>query len=279
MSGLNTIASRQIRLLDVMSRRGTNSDLVSWVYQANKDGSAGQTGEGSAKNQIDFDLVVGSESIKKTTAYIKVTTEMLDDIDFIQSEIEAELMRELLKAVEAGVYEGDGLSNNLNGIRTVASSFSPGSAWTGAVDNANNIDVLVAASDQIQVAEHEVPNFAFMYPTDINILKATKVSSTDKRYVERLSMVAGELLLDGVTRLVPTTLVTQGEYLIGNFNKAILVEKGGIDVQIGLDGNDFTENTRTILAEWRGAAVVKNNDRTAFVAGTFATDKETLETT
>ena len=34
----------------------------------------------------------------------------------------------------------------------------------------------------------------------------------------------------------------------------------------------FTKNLRTILAEWRGLSLVKNNDRTAFVKGTFATD-------
>jgi len=212
IEGLNRIPSRQIRLLDVMSKRSTMSNVVSWVYQANQDGTAGQTGEGLAKNQIDFDLVVGSESIKKTTAYIKVSTEMLDDIDFIQSEIEAELLQELLKAVEAQAYEGDGTGNNLNGIRTVSSAFAPGAAWTGQVDNANVIDVLVAASDQIEVADQPTPDFVFMHPTDVNKLKVEKVSSTDKRYIERLSMVAGELLLDGVTRIVKSTLVTQDEY-------------------------------------------------------------------
>jgi hypothetical protein len=34
---------------------------------------------------------------------------------------------------------------------------------------------------------------------------------------------------------------------------------------------------RTILAEWRGLSAVKNNDRTAFVKGVFATDKGELE--
>ncbi len=277
--GLDTIASRQIRLLDIVSRRATSSNVVSWVSQANKDGAAGQTGEGAAKNQIDFDLTVVNESIEKTTAYIKVSTEMLDDIDYIQSEIEGELLRELLKVVEAQVYEGDGTGNNLNGIRTVASAFSPGASWTGAVDNANVIDVLVAAVDQIMVANQPMPNYVLMHPTDVNKLKTEKVSATDKRYIERLQMVAGNLVLDGVTTIVPTTLVTVDEYLIGYFDFAELWEKGSISVQIGLDSDDFTKNTRTILAEWRGLALVKTNKRTAFVKGTFATDKATLETT
>jgi hypothetical protein len=47
---------------------------------------------------------------------------------------------------------------------------------------------------------------------------------------------------------------------------------------VGLDGNDFTKNMITTLAEWRGAVVVKNNDRTAFVKGDFSDDKLALET-
>ncbi len=66
--------------------------------------------------------------------------------------------------------------------------------------------------------------------------------------------------------------------MVGNFDLAAVYDKGEIGIDVGLDGNDFTKNTRTILAEWRGAVVVKNNDRTAFVSGTFATDKAALET-
>ena len=67
----------------------------------------------ATKNQIDFDLVVANEAVKKTTAFIKVSTEMLDDITWIQSEIEQELMRELIKAVEQQAFNGDGTGNNL----------------------------------------------------------------------------------------------------------------------------------------------------------------------
>ena len=53
--------------------------------------------------------------------------------------------------------------------------------------------------------------------TDYRTLKLIKTSETDRRYIDRLAMVAGQLSLDGVT-LVPTTLIPdKDEYLIGNF--------------------------------------------------------------
>jgi hypothetical protein len=79
--------------------------------------------------------------------------------------------------------------------------------------------------------------------------------------------------------IIPTTLVGVGTYLMGDFRKAYLYEKEAVNVNIGLDGNDWTTNFRTIIAEWRGATVLQNNDRTAFIKGTFATAKAALETT
>lgn len=276
IAGVNNVASRRVRLMDLFSSGNAASNVISWVYQANKDGAAGGTAEGDTKNLIDFDLVVASQAVVKRTAYIKVSTEMLDDIDFIEAEINNELMRELLKNVELTAYSGNGTAPNLNGISTVATAFAAG-AFALAIDNANQVDVLVVAMNQIAIAEQDMPTGILMHPTDVTKLKVIKVSATDKRYVERLAIVGGTLLLDGVP-IIPTTLVTAGTYLVGNFPLATLYTKGGINIQVGLDGNDFTKNLRTILAEWRGALVTKNNDRTAFVKGTFATDQAALET-
>jgi HK97 family phage major capsid protein len=276
IQGLNTIASRRIRLMDLVSRGRATSNIISWVYQSGKEGSAGGTAEGDTKNQIDFNLVVASQAVVKRTAFIKVSTEMLDDIDFIESEINNELLRELNKDVELTAYSGNGTAPAMNGVRTTATAFAAGD-FALAIDNANEADVLTVAVNQIAIADQPEPTAILCHPTDIAKLLVIKVSSTDKRYVDRLQMVAGQLSLDGIP-IIKTTLVTAGTYLVGAFNLATLYDLGTLSVQMGIDGNDWTKNLRTIIAEYRGAMVVKNNDRTAFVKGTFSTDKAALET-
>ena len=276
IQGLNAIASRRIRLMDLVSRGRATSNLISWVYQSGKEGAAGGTTEGATKNQIDFDLVVASQVVVKRSAFIKVSTEMLDDIDFIESEINNELLRELNKDVELTAYSGNGTAPAMNGVRTTGTAFAAGD-FALAIDNANEADVLVVAINQIAIAEQPEPTAILMHPTDVAKLLVIKVSATDKRYVERLQMIAGQLSLDGIP-IVKTTLVTAGTYLVGAFNLATLYDLGTLSIEMGLDGNDFTKNLRTIIAEYRGAMVVKNNDRTAFVKGTFSTDKAALET-
>ena len=276
LPGFDVLPSRRVRLLDIVSRGSAESNVISWVSQANKDGAAGQTAEGTLKNLIDFDLVVNSESLKKTTAYIKISEEMLTDVSFISAEINNELMREILKAVEVQVYSGDGTGNNLNGIRTQASAFAAGT-FAGTVDNANEADVLTVASNQIKLAEHDAPSYILMNPSDVTVLKLIKTSTTDRRYIDRLVMIAGQMSLDGIP-ILETTLVTAGQYLIGNFASATVYDKGMVDIKVGYENDDFTKNLVTILAEWRGLNIIKTNQTSAFVTGVFATDKAALET-
>jgi HK97 family phage major capsid protein len=278
--GLNTVASRQVRLLDIVRNGSISSNLIEWVYQANKDGSAGVTGEGLVKNQIDFDMVVGSQKVEKVTAYVKVTTEMLSDITWIETEIRNELTREVMKAVEAQIYSGTGVSPQLNGYRTVSTAFTGGSA-AGTVDSANEVDVLSAAALQIEEANQPMPNYHLVHPSTLYAIKSLKVSTSDRRYVEYNNRISidndGTVRLDGIV-ILSSTLVTSGDYMTGHFEYANLLNKEGLNIQIGLDSDDFTKNFRTILAEWRGVSFIKNNDRPAFVSGDFTTDKAVLET-
>jgi len=281
IAGFNALPQRAVKLLDLMNKRRTSSLKVSWVYQTAEEGTAGQTTEGAAKNQIDFNLVVDSEDIVKTTAYIRATTEMIGDTEWMLGAITGNLSDRLFQAVELGSYSGAGTTNTLHGIRTTATAFSAGT-FANAVDNANDVDVLEVAFNQIKIANKTIERGAiFMHPSDVTSLKMVKVlaTSTDNRYVNRLVQVGATLMLDGTYPIVESTLITQGEYLVADMAKANLYEKDGVRVEVGLDGNDFTENFRTILIEWRGAVVVETNDRTSFIKGVFATDKAALETT
>ena len=282
VSGVNDVPSRAIRLLDIVSTGAISSNLVEWVYKSGQEGTAGQTAEAAAKNQIDFDLVVGSQKVEKTTAFITVTDEMLDDVEQMNTMINAELTKELLKAVESQVYAGTGTTPQMNGIKTTAVAFAPGDFATGSseeVDNPNSIDVLGVAQNQILLAQEGSAdvNWILMHPTDVTSLKMKKVSSTDKRYIQRLANIAGTLVMDGIP-IIPTTLVTAGEYLIGDFSKAFVLTKQGVTLEIGLNADNFVKNFKTVRAEWRGVTFVKNNDRSAFVKGVFVTDIAAITT-
>lgn len=268
--------SRTIKLMDLVTIGSIGSNLKEWMYVANEEGAAGSTGEGLIKNQIDFEIILGSQKVEKITAYITVTDEMLDDVEQMQTLINNKLTTELNKALESGVYDGDGVSPNLNGVATVSPVFAAG-VFAATVDNANEVDVLQVASNQIEIANQDMATAIMMHPSDVTSLLLTKMSSTDKRYVERLQMIAGTLSFDGIP-VVKSTLITQGDFLMGDFTKASVDFKQGVTIEVGYNADNFVKNYKTIRAEVRAVCYVENNDRTAFVKGTFATAKAALET-
>ena len=273
---IGDVKSRSIKLMDLVTIGSIGSNLKEWMYVANEEGAAGATGEGLIKNQIDFEIIVGSQKVEKITAYITITDEMLDDVDQMQTLINNKLTTELNKALEQGVYNGSGVSPILNGIETVSPVFAAG-VFAATVDNANEVDVLQVASNQIEIANQDMATAILMHPSDVTSLLLTKMSSIDKRYVERLQMIAGTLSFDGIP-VVKTTLVTQGEFLMGDFTKASVDFKQGVTIEVGYNADNFVKNYKTIRAEVRAVCYVENNDRTAFVKGVFATAKAALET-
>lgn len=272
----NDVPQREVRFLQLFTMGQIGSNIVEWVYMANEDGTAGATAEGAAKKQIDFDWLLGSERVEKYTAYIKVTSEMVADIPFMNNAIRTQLSRKLLQSVETASYSGSGVTPNLHGVYTVATAWAAG-AFAASVDNANLVDVLRVGVNQIVLAEQPAPNYILLHPTDLLALKMIKVSATDKRYIDALQEIAMNNSLDGIP-IITSTLVTQDTFLIGNRSLQSMLQKEAVSIDMGYDGNDFTTNYVTIRAEWRGVVYVQTNDRTAFVKGTISTAAAALET-
>tara|TARA_R110000796_G_scaffold11397_2_gene37872 strand:- start:256 stop:1527 length:1272 start_codon:yes stop_codon:yes gene_type:complete len=278
LEGINDIVERASQTYPRIPKLTTSANTIDWVYETAQEGAAAGTAEGAAKNQIDNNFVVTSVSLLKQTAYFKVSTEMLDDVSFMAAWLRNKLIVRLFLRVDSQVLVGGGTGTDLNGIYTQATVFAAGT-FALAVDNANDVDSLVVAANQIRLANHMGALSIFMHPSDVAALKLVKVlaTATDNRYVERLLMVGSTMTLDGMP-IIETTVMVQGTFLVGDLSKALIAEKGGIMVDVGLDGNDFTKNMRTIIAEWRGEVIIENNDLTAFVYGVFATTNAALET-
>jgi len=277
LEGVNDIAERTVVTYGLIPKLNTDRNTIEWVYESGQDGTIDGTAEGAAKDQIDNDFVVTSVALVKRAAYFKVSTEMLDDVSFMAGWLRNKLIVRLFLDIDNQCLNGNNAAPNLNGVINQATAFAAGT-FANTVDNANDVDSLVVGVNQIKIANQGVNNLTIqMHPSDITALKLEKLSTTDKRYVERLMMVAGSLSLDGVP-IVENVNITAGDFLIADFSKATIVQKSSISVEVGLDGNDFTKNMRTILAEWRGQCFIQNNDTTAFVTGTFATTNAALET-
>ena len=131
----------------------------------------------------------------------------------------------------------------------------------------NLVDVLTVAANQVVIANH-IPTVHVVHPSDLTQLRVTK--ATNEQYINRLLDVNGTLTLDGIP-VVANTGIAVDNFLTMDGTKDTVFSRGEMTINIGLDGDDFTKNMRTILAEWRGLNRIKGNDTTAFVTGVIST--------
>lgn len=232
----------------------TSSATIHYVEKKNRDGSTIFIAEAAAKNKIDFDIVKNTSLARKVADYIKVSDEMLDDVDFMAAEIESELMYQIRKAVSAGVLSGDGTSPNLKGITQSAQAYA---LTTVLTDAPNNYDVLIAAATQIKL-NGAMPTHAFLSPVDYANMKIKK--GTTGHYV----MVGGEVA-QLPFQVIEVADFTVGKLLMGDMRKSKVRVLQDITVEYGYDSDDFTKNMKTVRCETRLHHYIADNHAAAFV--------------
>jgi len=261
--GLTRIARRAPFLLQLANTSPISTMYAQWAEQENPEGAANETAEGQDKSQIDFDWVEKSQKVEKITAYIKVSKEALSDLPALRNEIDTELQELVLLEADADLWDGDGTTPTIKGITLFATAYSTPSGLTPT----NVSEVIRCAIAQV-VANTFMPNYIVMHPTDVAAMDLEK-SGDDGHYMLPPFRSADGQVISGV-RVVENLGVDQGDFLVGDFTKWKVRIREGFNIDVGLDGNDFTKNLVTILGEIRLVSYVKANHAGAFVFGTFA---------
>jgi HK97 family phage major capsid protein len=275
-SAFALVARRTPRLRQIVNSFAVTSQYVAWAEQAARDGGAGQTAEGAAKTQADFDMVEANNKVEKITAYTKVSKEALADIAFLNREINNDLVSLVELKLDTDLYSGGGTTPALKGIKEYATAFSVASTGlAAAIDGATELDVLRAAIWQIENAFH-TPNYICL--NTIDVAKIDMLKSTTGEYL--VHQAAGQFMFKAFYGLpiISTSVITAGEFLVGDFSKSNLGIREDINISVGYDQDDFTKNLITILAEVRAVHYIKSNHTAAFVKGDLSDAMAALET-
>lgn len=256
-------------VLQQVVNRGTISGNRVVYVDMFSEGEAGMTAEGAAKTQVSAYFEETSKDVKKITAYIKVSKEMLADLDFLRAEINSELRDKIEQKLEEQIYKGAGTTVNLEGItQYITTAFTgAGSSYAGAVPFANALDAIRIAIADIASDCFE-PNLVLLNPADLALMDLNK--SQGGSYLMPPFVTADGMRIAGV-RVMGSSEVAVGEFLIGDFSKANLRIRENFNINIGYENDDFTKNMVTILAEMRAVFYIKKQHVNAFRKGVLAT--------
>lgn len=230
-------------------------------FDPSSGGNFGIVGENQRKPGLTFpDYESVTETLSKIAGWIKVSDEMTEDTPFLVSEINGRLLYQLLMFEEDQLLNGSGTGVNLLGLLNREGVQTETAA--GAEDLA---DAVFRARTKVSLATGLQADGMVMHPLDYQNLRLAK--DGNGQYLAGGPFTGqygnGSIMQDpplwGLGNTIITTAVEQGSVLVGAGKQAATVyRKGGIRVEASnIDGEDFTHNRFTILAEERLALAVR----------------------
>ncbi|MCT1956378.1 HK97 family phage prohead protease [Dermabacter hominis] len=233
--------------------------FVEQAYDASAHGKFEYVAENAKKPGLTFPPYTPvTESLKKIAGWIKISDEMAEDTPFLVSEINNRLLYQLVMMEEAELLNGAG-GGSIAGLLGRS-----GVQVETAASEADNLDALYRALTKVQLATGLSADGVVMHPLDYQKLRLAK--DGNGQYLAGGPFL-GQYGNGGVTLQPPvwgqtpivTTAIPEGTALVGAGKQAATVyRKGGIRVEASnIDGEDFTHNRFTVLAEERLTLAVR----------------------
>lgn len=225
----------------------------------NTNNAAGQT-EGSLKGEGVLAWNEYSLNLRTYAEFLPVSKQSLRYFSFIEGEIRNKLIRDLEYKIDGALFSGSGNAPDIKGVYTSATAYADPAA--GITADASIYDLIAYIHGVISKDAPYQPNYVLMNMADVTTMKLKK--DLNNNYVLPPFTSADGMTIDGIV-VVPTSQVTAGTMLVGDFRYATLYTGEDMTISVGFQNDDFTKNKVTILAEEELALLVRNVDAGAFI--------------
>lgn len=248
---------------DLLGKGTISGNAISYFVEGALEGAFTTVAEAGAKPQLHVvDPTAVVDSLKKIAGWTKFSDEMIEDLDFIVSEINNRLIYELQKFEEAQLLNGPGTGStilgllNRSGIQTEARG--------NLASNDTVADTIFRAITKVSTGSGLDADGLVINPADYQGLRLTK--DANGQYFGG-GFFNGAYGNGGIAeqpnvwglRTVVTPAIAAGTVLVGAFGQAATVyRKGGLRVEsTNSHASDFTSNLVTVRVEERIALAVR----------------------
>lgn len=268
--------TRPVHVRSLISGGSTVSDVIRYVKESGYANNAAPAAEGATLAQSDFDMTASTALVQKIGTYFRISEEMLADTPQLTSYLSARAPEKLLEIEDSQLLSGNGSAPNLSGIIGAAADFdvSSGGAFYQSVESANEFDVIVAALNQLSLANYSA-DCILLNPTDFH--KILLLKDTTNNYIKDQVYAGLQPTFMGV-KVILNTAMAAGSFLIGNFAAGSQMWiRENLNVEFFReDGTNVRDGFVTVRVSERVA--LANYLPNAYVNGAFSTAKAALET-
>jgi HK97 family phage major capsid protein len=269
---ISPIRRREEAYLQSVTTGQIGTRFAMWIEETDEEGTPIMIAENTGKTQIDVQYLEKTQKVEKIAVYSKVTTEMMADLPQLVSRIQTNMLKRVGVAIESQLYSGSGTSPYLKGATGWATSFSAGSL-ANTIPYANEIDVINAIENQVLLA-FGTTNAILVHPDTIQKIKGLKSTTGEPLWKEYQDWSLGgsvTSLMIGGMKVIPTPVVTSGDFLGGDMSVLNVLFREGLNIRITPSGDDPINNTMTLIVEARLVQFASANDVTCLIKGDFTT--------
>lgn len=254
---------QELTVRDLISPGQTNANAIQYPVETGYTNAAASVSEtsGAAKPESTLKFDLTTKSVTTIAHWLKAHRNILDDVPFLRSYIDARMIYGLKYVEDAQLLMGSGSGSDLSGIYTQATVLNPTLiAVTGSM---TAIDIIRIAMLQAQRALLPATGIV-LNPIDWARMEILK--DTTGRYILSNPQGTTDRRLWGLP-VVATWAMTEDKYLTGAFKAGAQVfDRQEARVEIATENSDdFVKNLVTILCEERLALAVYRPE--AFVKG------------
>lgn len=255
-------------IYDRVVKGSVSAPNVAWVNRVNKEGGSAFIAEGALKPLMDWEYKQETANPKKIAVRTKVSTEMLEDFDFILSEIRRMMTLDLREVIDEKLLTGAGNADEPKGITTAAGGYTS-SALDDSVVMPNEADAIRSAMLQMRTLNF-YPDVVFLNPAQKAMMDLTKTSQGNYIKVELDSVLAS-------LQIIETTRIDEGHFLLIDSSKWQVRPYNTITFRTGWENDDFSKNLVTFICEQRLFDYWNSIDLGAFIYEDFDTVKAAIE--
>jgi len=268
--GVVSILQREINVLDLIPRLGTDSNVVEWVRETAFTNAAAPTPEATAstgttgtKPESALTYQAMTTNVHTMAHWIPITNNALNDAPQIRGIINSRLLLGLTLTLETQIVSGDGTGENFTGILNAGIGNQP-------LGTDSTLDAVFKARTMVRVVGHARPNAIVMHPYNWQTARLSRentASATLGGYMMGPPSMTGANTAWGLP-VVESEAIPQGTALVGDFAMGCtLFDREQSNIRVGLVNDNFIRNMQTILAELRAAFIVWRPTAFARVTG------------
>lgn len=271
MPGIVDLVRVQPTFWSRLKKGATRANPFYWVNKTNKQGNATFIGEGVIKNLASFELSTETSVPKKVAERMKASTEILYDVEGLETYMMEELRYEVEMAANTAVLTGTASSTSPAGITTIASAFS---LTTVETINPTTVDAIRACIAQLRSLNFNGVLTAYMNPIDMANMDLEKATDSGVYMLPPFTN-ADNTVVKGV-QIIEDNNITVGNILIGDMDKYKILMHQDFFIKWGWENDDFSKNLVTVIGEMRFHQFYSTNHTGAWIYDAIADIKTAI---